>query len=85
MDKITLTYEYAGETFEVDVPPSQQIEGSWHRALAHFGIKPADASNLGLFNEGQEVNRNQSFSAAGIGDGSLLRIRPRVQRNGQNR
>lgn len=82
MDKLTITFEYAGDTVEIEVPPQQQIEGAWHRALAHFTIRPEDANNLGLFLNGNEVSRNQSFEAAGIPEGAMLRIRPPVQRNG---
>lgn len=82
MSKLTITFEYAGDTLEDEVPPAQRIEAAWHRALTHFGIRPEDASNLGLFREGNEVSRDQSFEQAGIPDGTTLRIRPRVQRNG---
>ena len=82
MDKSKVTFEYAGDTFVVEVPPQQRIEGSWHRALANFGIQPSDAANLGLFRDGQEISREQSFEQAGVADGNTLRIRPRVQRNG---
>lgn len=82
MSKLTITYEYAGDTFEDEAPADQRIEGGWHRALAHFGIRPQDASNLGLFRAGNEVSRDQSFEQAGVPDGTTLRIRPRVQRNG---
>lgn len=81
-DKIKVTFEYAGDTFPVEVPSSQQVEGAWHRALAKFGIQPADAANLGMFRNGQEIPRDQSFEQAGVLDGDTLRIRPRVQRNG---
>jgi hypothetical protein len=81
-DKIKVTFEYAGDTFPVEVPSQQHIEGAWHRALTKFGIQPADASNLALFRDGQEVSRDQSFEQAGVVDGDTLRIRPRVQRNG---
>lgn len=84
MDKFTITFEYAGDTVELEVPPDQRIEGSWQRALAHFGIKPADAANLGLFHGGTEIGRGQSFADAGVSDGAHLRIRPRVQRNGRD-
>lgn len=79
---ITVTFEYAGDTVALELPPSQRIEGAWHRALAHFGIQPQDAENLALFQDGNEISREQSFEDAGITDGATLRIRPRVQRNG---
>lgn len=82
VDKIKVTFEYAGDVFALEVPQQQHIEGSWHRALANFGIQPSDASNLGLFRDGQEISREQSFEQAGVADGTTLRIRPRVQRNG---
>ena len=82
MDKIKVTFEYAGDVLALEVPPEQHIEGPWHRALAKFGIQPADAANLGLFRDGQELLLQQSFEQAGITDGATLRIRPRVQRNG---
>jgi hypothetical protein len=81
-NKIKVTFEYAGDTFPVELPSSQRVEGAWHRALAKFGIQPADAANLALFRDGQEIPRNQSFEEAGVRDGDTLRIRPRVQRNG---
>lgn len=82
MSKLTITFEYAGDTLEDKVPPDQRIEAAWRRALAHFGIRPQDASNLGLFQDGNEISTDQSFERAGIPDGTTLRIRPRVQRNG---
>ncbi|MDP8928033.1 MAG: hypothetical protein M3O70_05485 [Actinomycetota bacterium] len=82
MSKLTITFEYAGVAFQVEVPPDQRIEGAWHQALAHFEIRPEDAANLGLFRDGNEVSREQSFEHAGIPDVATLRIRPRVQRNG---
>ena len=82
MNKLTIKFEYAGDTFDIEVPPEQRIEGAWHKALAQFSIRPEDANNLGLFRDGNEISRDQSFAAAGIPDGATLRIRPRVQRNG---
>lgn len=79
---ITITFEYAGDTVSLELPPAQRIEGAWNRVLAHFGIRPQDAANLALFQEGNEINRDQSFEDAGVADGATLRIRPRVQRNG---
>lgn len=82
MSRLTLIFEYAGDTFKVEVPPSQRIEGAWHEALAHFRISRGDTRNLGLFRDGTEVSRRQSFEEARIPDHATLRIRPRVQRNG---
>lgn len=82
--KLDVTFEYNGQTFPVDVPPDQQIEGAWHRALAHFGIRPEDAQsqNLGLLLDGNPIERSQSFEAAGVQSGALLRIQPIVARTG---
>lgn len=81
--RIGVTFEYNGQTFPVKVTPRQRIEGAWRRALAHFGIRPEDAQNLGLFLDGNLLDRNQSFQAAGVSEGALLRIQPLVQRTGR--
>ncbi len=85
--KLDVKFEYNGQIFPVEVPPEQQIEGAWHRALAHFGIRPEDAQsqNLGLFIDGNVIDRTQSFEAAGVQSGALLRIQPVVARTGWGR
>jgi hypothetical protein len=83
--KMTVTYEYNGQFFPDTVVPNQQIEASWHKALQHFAISPADArsQNLGLFFNGNPVDRHQSFASAGITENATLRIQPVVQGTGQ--
>lgn len=85
--KLDVKFEYNGQTYPLEVPPDQQIEGAWHRALTHFGIRPEDAQsqNLGLFLDGNVIDRNQSFEAAGVQSGALLRIQPIVARTGWGR
>lgn len=82
--KLEVTVEYNGQIFPMEVPPREHIEGAWRRALAHFGILPEDSQsqNLGLFLDGNVVERNQNFEAAGIQSGALLRIQPVVARTG---
>jgi len=80
--KLTITFAYNGETHVDEVPPDQRIEGVWHKVLAHFGIRPEDAAALGLFKDGSELSRDQSFEQAGVADGATLHIRPRQQRAG---
>lgn len=77
-------FEYNGELFPDKINLKQPIDSAWHRALAHFGIRPGDAQtqNLGLFRDGNEVDRNQSFEQAGVPEDAVLRISPRVQRAG---
>jgi hypothetical protein len=79
-----VTFEYNGDLFPDKVNPKQPIDSAWHRALAHFGIRPGDAQsqNLVLFRDGNEVDRNQTFEQAGIQEGTVLRISPRVQSAG---
>lgn len=81
---LQVQFEYNGDLFPDKVNPKQPIESGWHRALAHFGIRPGDAQsqNLGLFRDGNEVDRNQTFEGAGIPENTTLRISPRVQRAG---
>lgn len=83
--QMTVTYEYNGQFFPDAVVPNQQIEASWHKALQHFAISPADArsQNLGLFLNGNPVDRHQSFASAGITENATLRIQPLVQGTGQ--
>jgi hypothetical protein len=77
-------FEYNGDLFQNKANPKQPIESAWRRALAHFGIRPGDvqSQNLGLFHDGNEVDRNQTFEQAGIPENAVLRIMPRVQRAG---
>jgi hypothetical protein len=77
-------FEYNGELFPDKVKPQHKIGPAWDKALRHFGIRPEDAAsqNLGLFREGNEVDRNQTFDQAGIKEDATLRISPRVQRAG---
>lgn len=79
-----VTFEYNADLFPEKVNPKQKIEAAWHKALAHFGIKPGDAEgqNLVLYRDGNEVDRNQTFEQAGIQANTVLRISPRVQRAG---
>jgi hypothetical protein len=80
--RLQIEFEYNGLMFPLDMPAQEQIEGAWHRALAHFDIRPEDAGNLGLFLDGNPVERAQSFEQAGVPSGATLRIQPIVQRNG---
>lgn len=84
-DRFEVIFEYNGQPFSIEVEGNQQIEGAWHRALAHFEIRPQDAENLGLFKDGNQIDRNQSFKDAGIQPGERLRIQPIVQRTGGSR
>lgn len=79
-----VTFEYNGELHPDKVKAKHKIEPAWERALAHFGISTGDAQsqNLALFRDGNEVDRAQTFEAAGILGETVLRISPRVQRAG---
>lgn len=81
--RITITWEYNGNTRDEQVNPEQRIRGSWQEALAGFGIGPNEGNRLGLFVNGNEVSLDQSFEAAGIQEGTILRIGPRQQRSGR--
>ena len=81
---LRVQFEYNGDLFPDKVNPKQRIDSAWHRALAHFGIRPGDAQsqNLGLFRDGNEVDRSQNFEQAGSQGESILLISPRVKRAG---
>lgn len=77
-------FEYNGQLVPDKVKAQHKIDPAWNKALRHFGIRPEDATSqdLGLFRDGNEVDRNQTFEQAGIKENAILRISPRVQRAG---
>lgn len=79
---LTVTFDHAGETFEAEVPPAQQVRAALVRALTQFDVDPAATDRYRLTHRGNRVKIDQSFADAGIPDEARLRIRPRVQRNG---
>lgn len=79
---ISVTIIYNGQPKPRRFNVHEPLRAAFQWALQAFGIRPPDATNLGFFFNGNELDLSKNFIEANIPHRAEIILQPRRQRGG---